>query len=361
MLHAVIMAGGAGTRFWPASRSNFPKQLLSLAGDDTMIQATVARLADLVPPERALVVTNQRLVEPIRQQLPQLPASSVIGEPCKRDTAPCVGLAAAWVARDDPDAIMVVTPADHVISTDEQFCQAIEHAMAIVRDDPSRLVTFGIRPTYPAESFGYIERAQPLAIPQAAGIPTFVVEQFREKPTAEVAQTYVDAGNFYWNSGIFVWSAKTILEQLQTHEPKMYGHLMTIAGAMGTSDFERVFAREFEAIEGRSIDYAVMEKAQQVVVVEAPFAWDDLGSWQSLARLRGTSDEGNTIIGKHIGIGTQGTIVRGDDDHLIVTIGLEDCIVVRTEDATLVASKHCEEQVRDVVKQLQQKNWTQYL
>jgi mannose-1-phosphate guanylyltransferase len=361
MLHAVIMAGGAGTRFWPASRSHCPKQLLSLAGDETMIQATLRRLEHLVPPERALVVTNQRLVEAIRQQLPQLPPDAVIGEPCKRDTAPCIGLAAAWVTRDDPDAVMVVMPADHVISTDDQFCQAIEHAAALVQDDPARLVTFGIQPTYPAESFGYIERAHPLDSPRASAIPTFLVKQFREKPTAEVAGAYLDAGNFYWNSGIFVWSARTILRQLELHEPKMFAHLMTIADAIGRSDFDQVLARQFEAIEGRSIDYAVMEKAKEVVVVEAPFSWDDLGSWQSLARLRGTDQDGNTIVGKHLGVGTRGTIVRGEDDHLIVTIGLEDCIVVHTKDATLVANKHCEEQVREIVKALEQREWKQYL
>ena len=361
MLHAVIMAGGSGTRFWPASRRNRPKQLLNLAGDDTMIQATIGRLARLVPHERILVVTNQRLVEPIRAQLPALPPESVIGEPCRRDTAPCVGLAAAWVTRTDPEAIMVVMPSDHVISTDAQFCDAIEYAAELVRDDVERLVTFGINPTYPAESFGYIERGDSLRVSTEKNVPTFVVKQFREKPTADVAQQYIDTGEFYWNSGIFVWSAATILQQLETHEPQMYAHLMTIANSIGTPDFDATFVREFSAIEGRSIDYAVMEKAKQVVVVEAPFSWDDLGSWQSLARLRSTDENNNVIVGDHLGIDTRGCIVRCDEGHLIATIGLEDCIVVRTSDATLVASKHCEEQVRDIVKQLETRGDDQHL
>ena len=362
MLHAVVMAGGAGTRFWPASRQDCPKQLLDLTGQSTMIQATVGRLGELVVPEKVLVVTNQRLVPAIRQQLAQLPSESIIGEPCKRDTAPCVGLAAAWVTRHEPDALMVVMPADHVISTDAQFQQAILHACTVVQADPARLVTFGIKPTYPAESFGYIERSQPLADPAVAGnIPTYVVKQFREKPSAEIAQQYLDSGEFYWNSGIFVWSARTILAQLEQHEPAMYAHLMTIAESIGTPDFEKVFHREFEAIEGRSIDYAVMEKAKEVVVIDAPFVWDDLGSWQSLSRLRGVDDNNNTIVGRHLGIETEGTIVRTDDDHLVVTIGVNDCIVVRTPDATLVADKHKEEQVREVVRQLQAKGWTEHL
>ena len=181
MLHALIMAGGSGTRFWPASRSKTPKQLLSLAGDQTMIQATVSRLGQLIAPERVVILTNQRLVEPIAAQLPQLPASSIIGEPCKRDTAPCVGLAAALMAKHDPDATMVVMPADHVIGPDDVFQQAISQAAELVERDPSRIVTFGIRPTYAAESFGYIERGETLADSGAA--PTYAVRCFREKPS----------------------------------------------------------------------------------------------------------------------------------------------------------------------------------
>ncbi|MEM7315893.1 MAG: mannose-1-phosphate guanylyltransferase, partial [Planctomycetota bacterium] len=213
MLHAVIMAGGSGTRFWPASRSMTPKQLLRLAGEQSMIQSTVGRLGEAIPGERTLVVTNQRLVSEIQKQLPQLPKESVIGEPCKRDTAPCVGLAAAWVARNDPEAIMVVMPADHVITPHSDFQAAINYAADIVKEKPSRLVTFGIKPTYPAESFGYIERDNAIDTPADASIspPTFRVKQFREKPKTEVARQYVDSGNFYWNSGIFVWSAQTIL------------------------------------------------------------------------------------------------------------------------------------------------------
>lgn len=357
MLHAVVMAGGSGTRFWPASRQAQPKQLLPLAGTDSMIQSTVNRFSGWVPDEHKLVVTNRRLVAGIREQLPQLPADAVMGEPCKRDTAPCVGVAAAWVAKKDPDAIMVVTPADHVIQPEAKFREAIEHAVRLVEAEPKRLITFGIKPSYPAESFGYIQCGEPLAEAEQA----FRVERFREKPKADVAQAYLDQGGFYWNAGIFVWKAQTILDELKAHEPEMYAHIEKIQQAIGNPDFPEVFQNEFAAIVGKSIDYAVMENAEEVVVIEAPFEWDDVGSWLALPRLRGTDDDGNTIVGRHLGIETKDSVIRSEGDHLIVTVGLKDCLVVHTPDATLVADKTQEERVREVVKQLEANGWDQYL
>lgn len=358
MLHAIIMAGGSGTRFWPASRADRPKQLLDLVGGESMIEATVRRLGACVPMSRVLIVTNRRLVQPIRTLMPDLPESAVIGEPCKRDTAPCIGLAALLVRQTDPHAIMAVMPSDHVIGTDDVFQKAIADAAQLVQDDPTRIVTFGIRPTYPAESFGYIERGVPLA---SGSDRTFRVERFREKPNAAAAKEFLDSGNFYWNSGIFVWSAATILQELQQHEPEMYRHLEAIQQSIGTPQFLEVLDREFSAIQGKSIDFAVMEHARNVLVIEAPFAWDDVGSWQSLARLRPGDDQGNTIIGRFLGIDTRGSIIRTSQEHLIVTLGMEDCIVVHTEDATLVASKHHEESVRNVVKLLEERGWAEYL
>jgi mannose-1-phosphate guanylyltransferase len=272
-------------------------------------------------------------------------------------------LAAGWLARSDPDATMVVMPADHVIRPVPQFHRAILHAQQLVQERPERLVTFGIRPTYPAESFGYIERGtgldSPLVSPDAP--PTHAVSQFREKPNADMARQYLEAGNFLWNSGIFVWKASTIWRALERLEPQMFRHLASIVESIGSPQFSDLFHQQFAAIEGRSIDYAVMERAEEVVVVEAPFLWDDVGSWQAIARLSGTDDSGNTVLGKHLGIDTSGTIVRGDQDHLIVTLGLKDCLIVRTDDATLVADKHSEEAVRQVVKLLEQQGWDEYL
>jgi mannose-1-phosphate guanylyltransferase len=355
MLHAIIMAGGAGTRFWPESRTLTPKQLLDFSGGRTMLQATVDRLGSLVPLARVVIVTNVRLAEPIAAQLPQLPRENILREPCKRDTAPCIGLAAFHVSRDDPQATMAVMPSDHVISPDAVFQRALEQAAALVEERPERIVTFGIKPTYAAESFGYIERGNS----HLAGV--FKVRQFREKPKGKLAVEYFESGRHYWNSGIFVWKASTILEALRQRQAAMYAHLQQIDAAAGTPRYDEVLAREFTAIQGISIDYAVMESAPEVLVIEAPFTWDDVGSWQALGRLRGVDAEGNTILARHVGVNTSGTIVRAAGEHLIATLGVKDCIIVHTPDATLVANKHDEEAVRQLVKLLEERGWSEYL
>ena len=365
MLHAMIMAGGSGTRFWPESRDARPKQLLPLLGPRSMIQATVDRLGDLVPRERIVVATAAHLAAAIEEQLPGLSAEAILSEPYKRDTAPCIALAALTISRRDADATMLVLPSDQAIAPDEAFQRSLRFAVALVDEAPQRMVTFGIRPTYPAVSFGYIERGEPLAVAGAAAgeqsPAVFRAKKFREKPQADVARQYVAAGEFYWNAGIFVWKARTILRALEKHQPQMYRRLETIAAAQGTAGYQDVLAQEFAAIRPISIDYAVMEHAADVVVVEATFDWDDLGSWQALARLRGADALGNTISAKHLGVNTKGTIVRGGSEHLIVTVGLEDCIVVHTPDATLVASRRDEESLRRVVELLRERGWTEYL
>ncbi len=361
MLHAIIMAGGTGTRFWPASRAATPKQLLSLVGSATMIRQTVDRLAGLIAPEQTLVVTNQRLVDLIGEQLPELPVASIVGEPCKRDTAPCIGLAALLISRNDPDATMVVMPADHVIPSIDKFQAAIRQADAMVQNEADKIVTFGIRPTYPAEIFGYIQRGESAAAAGSPPFPCYPVKKFQEKPNAATAAKYLASGDYYWNSGIFVWKAKTILDALAKRQAKTLAHLEKIVDAWDSDSQAKVFDEEFTAIEGLSIDYAVMEHATKVEVIEAPFDWDDLGGWQSLTRLLGTDDQGNTIVGKHLGLNTTGTIVRTSDEHLVVTLGLKDTIVVHTPDATLVANKSDEESIRKIVKELESQKWTEYL
>lgn len=360
MLFSVIMAGGSGTRFWPESRHLRPKQLLPLVGVRTMIQATVDRLIGLVPAEQMLVLTNALQADAIAAQLPQLPAGAVIREPCKRDTAPCIGLAALLLLARDANATMAVMPSDHVIGPDEVFRNAVRQAARLVDAQPMRIVTFGVKPTYPAESFGYIERGDAIAV-AADEAPAFRVKKFREKPNAEKAREFVAAGSFYWNSGIFVWKARTIADELRRHQPEMFAHLETIAAAFGTPEFAPTLEREFAAIQGISIDYAVMEHAQEIAVIEAPYRWDDVGSWQAIARLSSSDSDGNTVSGKHLGINTQGTIVRGPNDHLIVTLGLKDCLIVHTPDATLVANKHDEEAIRNVVKLIEERGWREYL
>lgn len=359
MLHAMIMAGGSGTRFWPASRKHNPKQLLNLTGQRSMIQSTADRLSGLCPLENLLIVTNQSLVEPIAAQLPEVPRESIIGEPAKRDTAPCIGLAAAWISARDPEATMVVMPADHVIGPDDVFQDALVHASELVDEDPTRIVTFGIKPSSPAEAFGYIER-EGEAFPQKR-LPSFSVNRFREKPDLETAREFLKAGSFYWNSGIFVWKVKTILDALAEFQPAMLARINTIANAIGTSDFAETLQREFTAIEGTSIDYAVMEKHENVVVVEAPFKWDDLGNWSAIPRLKGIDEAGNTIDGEHIGIETENSLIRTESGHLIVTIGMKDCIVVHTSNATLVADKNQEQSIKQIVAELERRGLDQYL
>ena len=360
MLHAVIMAGGAGTRFWPASRMNWPKQLLDLTGDGSMLQNTVARLEGVCTSDEIVVMTNHRLVDAIREQLPELPKAAIVGEPCKRDTAPCVGWAAQIVQHKDPNGTMVVLPADHVIGPKEKFQQAIRYALELVEENPKRIVTFGIRPSYPAETFGYIERADPL--PSRHGMTAATVRCFREKPNAEQAAEYLATGQFYWNSGIFIWKAQTIFNALQEFEPTMAGHLQAIGEAIGSAEQQTVLEREFAAIEGTSIDYAVMERYQEeICVIEAPFDWDDLGGWQASARLLGADDDGNTRVGRTIAIDTSNTIIRTDDQHVVAALGMKNCIIVHTPNATLVANKNDEESIREVVKQLKEMGWHEYL
>lgn len=353
------MAGGSGTRFWPASRNEHPKQLLQLVGNATMLRATCDRLTGLISPEHTLVMTNKHLVAKVREQLSDVPPEQIVGEPMKRDTAACIALAASLIHNADPDAIMLVLPADHIISTDAQFQDCMSNGVKLIEESPDRIVTFGIRPSYAAESFGYVQRAEALT---SAGVPgAFRVDSFREKPNRETAEKYLTSGNYDWNSGIFMWRAATILDALRKFEPEMMKHIDAISAAMGSPGFEVTLEREFAKIDGRSIDYAVMERYHDVAVIEASFNWDDVGSWQSIGRLTEPDEQGNCVKGKYLPIQSQRMIVYSDDDHLLVTIGMQDTIVVHTDNATLVAPKSEEERVREVVKQLKTRGWEEYL
>jgi mannose-1-phosphate guanylyltransferase len=324
-----------------------------------MLQTTFDRLSGLVSSQHVLVATNAQLVDAVVSQLPDLPIEHIIGEPVKRDTAPCIAVAASLIQAADKDGIMIVMPSDHVIEPRSEFHRAIQAGVRLIDQDPERIVTFGIRPIYPAESFGYIERGSVLE--GAPGVAAFEVQKFREKPKMELAEEFFKAGTFYWNSGIFLWSAKTVLGALKAYEPEMFEHIEKIAQAIGKPNFQSNFVEHFEAIRGKSIDYAVMEKHPKVAVIEAPFQWDDVGSWQAMSRLLKPDSHGNAVEGPFLGIDSQNLIVRTDPDHLVVTIGMKDVIVVHTKDATLVAPKQQEERVREVVKQLQELGLREYL
>ena len=356
MLHAVIMAGGSGTRFWPQSRKQLPKQLLRLSGERTMIQQTLDRCEGLIAAQQSWVVTNAVQADPTRSQLPGLPAENVLVEPAARNTAPCVGLAAVHALKRDPDAIMFVMPADHVIGTDEVFQEAARKAVAVVENDPERLVLFGVTPSFPATGYGYIERSA--AVAGQTGV--FDVASFREKPQLDIAQQYVDSGNFYWNCGIFCWKAATILNQLKEHEPDTHARLTTIMDSIGTEQYDNVLHEQFPAMNGISIDYAVLERASGVTVIEAPFSWDDVGSWLAVPRLSGTDDSGNTVDGTYVGIDAKNNIVRTTPDHLVAALGVDDLIIVHTPDATLVARRDDSERVKEILDELKRRNLDQF-
>ncbi|MEX0702543.1 MAG: mannose-1-phosphate guanylyltransferase [Planctomycetales bacterium] len=358
MLHAVIMAGGSGTRFWPQSRRNMPKQLLRLAGPRTMIQATRDRSARFVPDDRTWVVTNAAQAGETARQLPEVPRENLLVEPCGRNTAPCIGLAAIQLLARDPEAVMLVMPADHVIRPAERFEQAARQGCEIVARNPEALVLFGVSPTHPATGYGYIERGAPL--PGSEG-SAFAVASFREKPDRGTAEEYMATGRFYWNCGIFVWRADRILAALAESEPEIHAGLARLRGAIGTPQWEQALAAEFPEMKKISIDYAVLERAENVCLLEAPFDWDDVGSWGALPRLSGTNAAGNAIDGPFSGIDTRNCIVRTTEDHLIATIGIEDCIIVHTPDATLVARRGDEEAIRRLVDQLGQQRHERFL
>ncbi len=357
MLHAVVMAGGSGTRFWPQSRRTLPKQLLPLAGSVTMIQQTIAR-CEWIPPERTWIVTNQTQVDETARQLEQIPRDNILVEPCARNTAPCVGLAAIRLLKQDPDATMLVMPADHVIGPNAVFQAAVNSAAAIVSENPDSFVLFGVPPNYPSTGFGYIERGTVLPDADRA----FKVKSFREKPDLETAAQYVSDGGFYWNCGIFVWRADQILKALEQFESEIHERLKSLAAALDDGNWDAALNAEFPNMKSISIDYAVLERATDVVVLEAPFDWDDVGSWQALSRLLGTDEHNNTVDGPYCGLDSSGCIIRTTDgNHLVATIGMQDCIVVHTPDATLVARKDDENAMKKLVELIEQQGYERFL
>ena len=354
--YAVIMAGGSGTRFWPASRRMLPKQFLTLAGPRTMLQTTVDRCVPAIPLSRVRIVTNAVQAAEVARELPYLATSQILVEPCGRNTAPCIGLAAIQLLQTDPDAVMLVLPADHVIHPISDFRDAVERAVAIVSKSPETFVLFGVPPTYPATGFGYIERGAGHAERGA-----FQVAAFREKPTRPVAEEFLQSGRHYWNCGIFVWKASAILNALAEFQPAIYEGLQRIALHAQTKGWEHAVETEFPQLTSISIDHGVLEKARDVVVLEAPFEWDDVGSWLALQRLLGIDEQRNTISGLHCGVETRGCVVRTTDQHLVATLGVEDLIIVHTPDATLVASKTNENSIRDLVAELERRGLDGYL
>ncbi|QDV36709.1 mannose-1-phosphate guanylyltransferase [Tautonia plasticadhaerens] len=350
MLHAVIMAGGSGTRFWPKSRRDRPKQLLRLHGDATMIQQTLARVSPLIPPDRTWVITGADQAEATRAQLPELPAEQVVGEPCPRDTAACVGLAAALVAARDPEATMVVLPADHVIEPVDAFLASVRAASELVEDDPTAFVTFGITPDRPETGYGYIERAELVGRP--GGISAYRVERFREKPDRDTAERFLETGRFVWNAGIFIWRAGAVLDALARHRPALAEAIGRVSGTLGTPGFREALEREYPSMEKIPIDKAVMEQAENVRVLEVPYSWNDVGDWRALTALVPPDERGNSTQGPVLAPGTSDCIIVSDEGKLIAALGVEGLVIVQSGGATLVARKDQLDRLKAMVEGL---------
>jgi mannose-1-phosphate guanylyltransferase len=365
MLYAVIMAGGSGTRFWPKSRRDRPKQLLRLYGDATMIQQTVARIEPLVPADRTLIVTGADQADATRAQLPGLPAQNIIAEPAPRDTAPCVALAAGSIrsrcrsqARDSQPT-MIVMPADHVIEPPEAFRATVEAAVSVVDQDPATLVTFGIKPTHPETGYGYIERGKLLG-KTPGGIPVYEVVQFREKPDRPTAEAFLAAGTFAWNAGIFVWRAQTILDELKAHRPDLALALEPIFQSLGTSQEPATLAQHFPSLERVPIDKAVMEHSRRVRVLEVPYRWNDVGDWRAVATLLKPDSSGNATQGSVLTRDTTGSIIISDDGGLIATLGVDNLVIVHSGKATLVARKDQLDKLKSLVEGLKDAGYADF-
>ncbi|MGI4791036.1 MAG: mannose-1-phosphate guanylyltransferase [Janthinobacterium lividum] len=348
----VIPAGGGGTRLWPRSRQETPKQFLDIVSERTMLQETTDRVEDLVPPERLYVITNARHAGSVREQLSEVPAGNIVGEPEGRDSAPAIGLMAAILEKTlGLDAIMATLPADHVILNNAQFCKILEAAAEVASE--GYLVTLGIPPTGPDIGFGYIQSGETIRSETSAGVPVYLVKQFREKPQREVAEQYLRDGGYFWNAGMFIASVRTLRELYKTHLPQMEAPFAQILATHGTDQFEQTMRDVFPTLEKISVDYGIAEKADKVAVIPADIGWNDVGSWQRLAEI--LSSEGkeseNIVIGHHVGVDTHGSMIYSPD-RLIATIGMEDIIVIDTPDAILICPKSRSEEVKKIVDEL---------
>ncbi len=351
---AVIMAGGKGERFWPQSRQSRPKQLLKLIGDVTLIEQTVERLDDLIPKENIIIITNDQYVSTMRSLLEILPEENIIGEPVGRDTAPCVALAAAVVkakAKND-DAVMFLLPADHVINDADSMLSVMRDCTYVA--EQGNVVTIGVPPTSPSTAYGYIQCGD--EIESDSKTPFFKSLGFKEKPNDEVAKQFLEAGNFKWNSGMFCWSFKTINEAFENHCPELFGTIEKFKTAFENSELTAVLAEEYPKLNKISVDYAIMEKIDKIVVAECSFDWDDIGSWTALRNQINPDDSNNVIRGTHVGIDSTNNIIVGQPGHLITTIDVDDLIIVQTEDATLVCKADSAQRIKEAIQSIESKN-----
>ena len=342
------MAGGKGERFWPLSREQRPKQMLNLFGEMSLIEQTVMRLSPLLPPERILIVTNERYTERIRTILPYLPKENIIGEPAGRDTAPCVALAAGMIRAKSggEDAVMLLLPSDHTIANVTALVHDLGTAAALA-EKPGAIVTIGIKPDFPSPDYGYIECGE-----RVGDGSVFQVRRFREKPDRNTAEEFLRSGNFLWNSGMFAWSVSTILSEMKRSAPKLAHLAECIAAAWGQPGFSEVLCRAYENVPKISIDYAVMEKAANIFVIPASFDWDDIGNWTALRNHIEPSGENNIVQGNAELLGCRDCIVHTEGEHLISGIDLEHLVIIQTGDATLICKDTSTPKIKDLLKKL---------
>jgi mannose-1-phosphate guanylyltransferase len=345
-LYSVIMAGGSGVRFWPQSRRRRPKQLLKIVGEKTMIRATIDRIIPVTPPDRIMVVTGAHHEDNIRKQIPELPINSVVAEPIGRNTAPCVALAAYKIAKQDPDSVMLVLPADHLITKEDEFIGVLKAATQLA-SETGDLLTFGVVPDRPETGYGYIHLGSQVS--QFDGLKAHRVERFVEKPDIKTARSYLSMGNYLWNSGMFIWKVSSIIEAFQRYLPVVCRAMEKLIPVLNTKDESRALSEIYGSLPDISIDYGIMERADNVLVIPVDFGWNDVGSWTSLQDVWKTDEEGNAVKGKILSLNARGCVVSSPQ-KLTALVGVEDLIVVDTPDAILVCRK---DKAQDI-KQLQE-------
>ena len=354
----VILAGGSGTRFWPRSRRARAKQVLTLDGERSMIQQTMERLKPIAGLEKTLIITNEYLAHEIADQLPGLPGSQIIQEPVARNTAPACGLAAFLIERENPNAVLGIFPSDHVIADEPRFLKALQRAIAVAAAGDN-IVVLGIEPVRAETGYGYIETGDFTKDDSALHVRRFI-----EKPNQNKAEEFVAAGNYYWNSGMFIWSARTLADAVREHLPETAPLLESIAAAYGTKQFEEVFRSLYPKCENISVDYAVLEPRSakgehlsHLYCLPAEFSWNDLGSWTSLfeyqleTRLRGDAEGNVTDAGGHLAIDANDNYVFSPK-KFVALVGVENLVIVDTEDALLIAHKDHSQDVGKIVKEL---------
>jgi mannose-1-phosphate guanylyltransferase len=357
MLHVVIMAGGSGTRFWPLSRRHRPKQLLSLAADRPMLRLTYDRLGDLVPPERSWVITTADTAAASRELLPELPPANILAEPVGRDTAACAGLAALTLQHVDPEAVCVMLPADHVIGQEERFRSAIAAAADFVTTEGG-LLTFGVRPTRPETGYGYLELGSPHR--ELDGWQVHRLQRFVEKPDPDTARSYLEAGGYLWNSGMFVWRASDFLDELRRQLPELASGLDRLSDSLGSSSFGAALDSIYPTLDKTSVDFGVMEGATSCWTVPVDFEWSDVGAWPALAELLTPDRDGNAALGRNLSVASASNLLVSDGPAVAVA-GVEGLIVVATADAVLVVPAGEAQRVRDIVAELEARGWDDLL